>query len=94
MIANIITQLCGSFCSHLCLVEQLGMLLSVDTAALCWIFATECLPPNLRQEIIIVLNQLRGNGRRQNDQGESQYVSALGREVVPIQPQIYVVIPE
>jgi hypothetical protein len=74
------------------MVEQVGIILSVDNARLCWISATECLPPKLRQEIVIVLNQLRYNGRRQNDQGDSQFVSAVGREVVSIRPQLYVVI--
>jgi len=70
-------------------VEEVG-LLSMDTAVLCGISATECLPPNLRQEIVILLNQLRDNGCRLND----QFVPALKRQVVPTQPQIYTFIPD
>jgi len=70
-------------------VEEVGVL-SMDTAVLCGISATECLLPNLRQEIVILLNQLRDNGCRLND----QFVPALKREVVPTQPQIYTFIPD
>jgi hypothetical protein len=55
-------------------VEKVGVL-SMDNAVLWGISATECLPPNLKQEIVILLNQLRDNGCRLND----QFVPALRR---------------
>jgi len=70
-------------------VEKVGVF-STDTAVLCGISATECLPLNLRQEIVILLKQLRDNGCRLND----QFVPALRREVVPTQPKIYTFISE
>jgi len=70
-------------------VEKVGVL-SMVTVVLCGICATECLSPSLRQEIVILLTQLRDNGCRLND----QFVPALRREVVPTQPQIYTFIPD
>jgi hypothetical protein len=70
-------------------VEKVGVF-SMDTAVLCGISATECLPPNLRKEIVLLLNQLRDNGCRLND----RFVPALRREVVPTQPQTYTFIPD